>query len=163
VKVAMLSRSSFFPNRFLVGPHRLENYFVKMGLLAVLFTIIGCNAMNPNMMNSNRMLMSMTVAPAMANGGNSMNGQVQFSATGTFSQPPSPAPVTFIAPFSGGWSVSNMDIATINQNGMAQCMHTGMVTVTAQASSNSTSMPGAMSSMGSMSTVVTANATLTCP
>jgi hypothetical protein len=40
---------------------------------------------------------------------------------------------------------------------MAQCMHTGMVTVTAQASSNSTSMPGAMS------TAVTATATLSCP
>jgi len=153
----MLSRSSFLRNCFLVGPHRFENYLFKMGLLAVLFTIIGCNAMNPNMMNSNRMLMSMTVAPAMANGGNSMNGQVQFTATGNFSRPPSPAPVTFMAPFSGGWSVSNMDIATINQNGMAQCMHTGMVTVTAQASSNSTSMPGAMS------TAVTATATLTCP
>jgi hypothetical protein len=126
--------------------------------LAVLFTIIGCNAMNPNMMNSNRTLMSMSVAPAMANGGDSMNGQVQFTASGTFSRPPSPAPVTFMAPFSGGWSVSNMDIATINQNGTAQCMHAGMVTVTATASSNSAgSMPGAMSM------AVTATATLTCP
>jgi hypothetical protein len=137
-----------------------------MCLVAVLLTIIGCNAMNPNnMMNANRTLMSMTVTPATANAENFMNGQVQFTATGTFSQPPSPAPVTFMAPFSGGWSVSNMDVATINQYGMAQCMHTGMVTVTAQASTNSTSMSGAMSmSRGmSMSTAVTATATLNCP
>lgn len=152
----MQSRRLFHCDFSLVGPHRFENYLFKMGLLAVLFAIVGCNAMHTDMMNGNRMLTSMTVAPATASG-NSMTGQVQFSATGVFSQPPSPAPVTFMAPFSGGWSVSNMDIATINQNGMAQCMHTGMVTVTAQASSNSTTMPGAMS------TAVTATATLTCP
>ena len=132
-------------------------FLFSPALVLSLLALAGCGAMNTDMMNSNRMLMSMTVAPAAANGMNFAMGQVQFTAMGTFSRPPSPAQVTFMAPFSGGWSVSDMNIATINQNGMAQCMHTGMVTVTAQASTNSTSMPGAMS------TAVSATATLTCP
>ena len=153
----MQSRKLSLRNSSLVGPRPFASYFFQACLLAVLFTIAGCSAMHPEMMNSNRMLMAMTVAPATANGGNFMNGQVQFTATGTFSQPPSPAPVTFMAPFSGGWASSDMNVATINPNGMAQCMHSGMVTITAQASSNSTTMRGAMS------TAVTAAATLTCP
>jgi hypothetical protein len=139
------------------NPSLLKTYLCKTCLVIALLAIVGCGAMNTDMMNQNRMLMSMTVTPGTANGMNFAMGQVQFTAMGTFSKPPSPATVTFVAPFSGGWSVSDMNIATINQNGMAQCMHTGMVTVTAQASANSTSMPGAMS------TAVTATATLTCP
>jgi hypothetical protein len=160
----MQVRRSSVTQRFLQSPHFFTSFGFKMCLLAVLFTIVGCNAMHTDM-NSNRMLMSMSITPTIVTAQNSMNGQVQFAATGTFSRPPSPAPVTFMAPFSGGWSVSDMEVATINQNGMAQCMHTGMVTITAQASSNSTSMPGMMSSMsgGMSSTAVTAHATLTCP
>jgi len=132
-------------------------YLFQSSLVLSLIALTGCGATNNMMMNQNRMLMSMTVAPAAANGMNFAMGQVQFTAMGTFSRPPSPAQVTFMAPFSGSWQVSDMNIATINQNGMAQCMHTGTVTVTAMASTNSTSMPGAMSMM------VSATATLTCP
>ena len=137
---------------------KLRTLFLFSPLLTLsLLALAGCGANNNMMMNQDRMLMSMTVAPAAANGMNFAMGQVQFTAMGTFSRPPSPAQVTFMAPFSGGWSVSDMNIATINQNGMAQCMHTGTVTVAAQASTNSTSRPGAMS------TAITATATLTCP
>jgi len=142
-------------------PHRPKASLYKSCMALMLLAVAGCGAnsnMMDQMMNSNRVLQSMTVAPATADGQNFMNGQVAFTAMGTFSKPPSPAMVNFMAPFSGGWSVSNQNIATIDQNGMAQCVHeaVGTVMVTAQASSNAAG-PGAMS------TAVTATATLTCP
>lgn len=115
----------------------------------------GCGAMN----SSNRVLQSITVTPANADAQGSSMGQVQFTATGTFSKPPSPAPVPFVDPYSGSWMISNTNIASISQTGMAQCISgtSGTVTVTAIASSNS-----AMG-MGQMSTAVSGTAKLTCP
>jgi hypothetical protein len=137
---------------------KLRTYSLgKACIVLSLLALAGCGA-NTMMMNSNRMLQTMTVTPPAADGQNFAMGQVQFTAMETFSMPPSPAPVTFVAPFSGGWSVSDMNVATINQSGMAQCMPgaRGSVTVMAQASSNSAG-PGAMSPM------VSASAQLTCP
>ncbi|HEV2115858.1 MAG TPA: hypothetical protein VGR48_07525 [Terriglobales bacterium] len=116
---------------------------------------VGCSAMN----SSNRVLQSIAVTPANADAQGSAMGQVQFTATGTFSKPPSPALVPFVDPYSGSWMVSNTKIASISQNGMAQCVSgaSGTVTVTAIASSNS-----AMG-MGQMSTAVSGTAKLTCP
>lgn len=141
-----------FTNPFLSRPG-----LFKIVLTLMLFALAGCGT-NSMMMNPNRVLMSMSVTPTIVDAQNFSMGQVQFSAMGTFSRPPSPAPVTFAAPFSGGWSVSDMNMATINQNGVAQCMSgaRGTVTIMAQASSNS-------GGMGAMSTVVTGTAQLTCP
>jgi hypothetical protein len=123
-------------------------------LMSSLLAIVACGGMN-----SKRVLMSMSVSPAAADAQNFANGQVMFSATGTFSQPPSPAAVTFMAPYSGSWSVSDANVASIDQNGVARCVQgqTGIVTVSAIASSNSATGPG------QMSTAVTAKATLSCP
>jgi hypothetical protein len=111
-----------------------------------------------NSMTQNRMLQSMTVSPSNANAAGSPGGKVQFKATGTFSQPPSPDVVTFVAPYSGSWSVSNLDVATISPTGLAQCVPgaSGTVDVIAVASANS-APPGAMS-IG-----VRGMAKLTCP
>lgn len=132
---------------------------ISLFILSIGAAILAISSCGGGSMNTNRMLLSMTISPAAADAQQSPNGQVMFMATGTFSQPPSPAMVTFVAPFSGSWSVSNSNIATIDQNGMAQCIsgQSGIVTVTAIASSNSAVGPGAMS------TAVTAKATLTCP
>ena len=109
---------------------------------------------------SNRVLTSMALTPANADAQNFAGGQVQFVATGTFSKPPSPASVTvpFVAPYSGSWSSLDTNIATVDQNGLAQCVSgaSGIATIKAGASSNS-------ATGSAMSTLVSATATLTCP
>jgi hypothetical protein len=134
---------------------------LSMGLALLSAAVLGLalNGCGMNSMTQNRMLESMSVSPAIANAATSPGGKVQFKATGTFSQPPTPDVVTFVAPYSGSWSVSNLDIATISPSGLAQCVAgaSGTVDVTAIASANSTTMPGAMS------VAVTAKAKLTCP
>lgn len=134
--------------------------FTRSASLAILAVLgvaqtLGCGAMYSS---SNRVLQSVTVTPANADAQNFM-GQVQFTANGTFSQPPSPAPVSFQPPYTGNWSSSNLNIATISQSGMAQCVAgaAGKVTIIAEVSSNSAT------GMGQMSTAVSGKATLTCP
>jgi len=133
-------------------------------LLSLLFVAalaletLGCGSSN---MNSNRVLQSMAITPANADAQNFPNGQVQFTATGTFNKAPSPAQVTFQPPYTGTWSLmgaSAANIATISQAGLAQCIAgaAGTVTVSAVASSNSATGPA-------MSTAVTGSTTLTCP
>jgi len=106
----------------------------------------------------NRILNSIAVTPTAADAQNFPSGQVQFVATGSFTMPPSPAPVPFTAPYSGSWLSSSPNMATINPSGLAQCLPgtAGTVTITAIASSNSA--PG-----GAMSTAVSGTAALTCP
>jgi hypothetical protein len=123
---------------------------------AVALTAIGCSSMNSM---SNRVLQSMVIRPANADAQTSPSGQVQFSAMGTFSKAPSPSPVPFVAPYSGGWATSDLSVATIDQTGLAQCVPgaAGTVTITAIASSNA--------GMGTQntSTAVSGTAKLTCP
>ncbi len=117
---------------------------------------LGCGSMYSS---SNRVLQSVTVTPANADAQNFIMGQVQFTATGSFSQPPSPAIVPFQPPYTGSWSSSNLKIATISQSGLAQCMAgaAGQVTISAIVSSNSAT------GTGQMSTAVSGKTTLTCP
>jgi hypothetical protein len=131
-----------------VAMHKLFKAYTALLLLA----IVACG------MNSNRTLMSMTISPSSADAQNFVNGQAKFTATGNFSQPPSPAPVTFMEPYTGSWSSSNPQIATIDQNGVAHCGQgaTGTVTISAIVSSNSANAPA-------MSMAVSAAATLNCP
>lgn len=137
----------------------IANFLKVSAWLVVSFmSMVGCGA-HMQSMNSNRVLLSMSVSPASADAQNFSNGQVMFTATGAFSQPPSPAPVTLMAPYSGSWEVSNNNMAMINQNGMAQCLPgaSGPVTVFVQASTN------AATGTGATSTSVSASATLICP
>ncbi len=53
-------------------------------LVALALQALGCGSSN-----SNRILESMTITPANADAQNFANGQVQFTATGTFSKAPS--------------------------------------------------------------------------
>jgi len=117
----------------------------------------GCGTANPS-----RVLQSITVTPAIADAQNFPNGQVQFTATGIFSQPPSPAPVTFVAPYPGSWLISDPNVAGVSQSGVAQCRTgaSGLVTITAIASANS--CPPS-SNMGCMSVAVSGLAKLSCP
>ena len=121
------------------------------GYAALFFLLMAGCGMN------NRVLNSMTISPASADAQNFTNGQVQFTATGSFSQPPSPAAVT-----PDTWSSSNVQIATIDQNGMAQCVQgtTGMVTIVASVSF-ATRLAGPAGT--AILRVVSAKATLNCP
>jgi uncharacterized protein YjdB len=138
--------------------HRLKLIVGLVCVLAVFaLATIGCGSMNSS---PNRVLQSMTLNPATADAQQFPQGQVQFTPMGTFSKAPSPAtvPVPFVSPYSGSWSSSDPSIATINQNGVAQCVAgaSGTVTIQAMASSNS--------AMGTqMSTGVSGTAKLTCP
>ena len=135
---------------------RSESLSLALGLLlSAVFApaITGCGT------DSLRVLQSMAINPAIADAAKSPNGKVQFTASGTFSRPPSPATVPFAEPYTGTWSVSNPAIATIDsQSGLAQCVPgaSGTVDVMAIASANSTTGPR-------MSIAVTAKAKLTCP
>ena len=88
---------------------------------------------------SGRHLQSVSLSPASADAQNFPNGQVQFTATGTFSQPPSPAQLTskdvlWCAGSDNGICVGNANPgATVDQNGLAQClpMFSGTATILA--------------------------------
>jgi len=80
--------------------------------------------------------------PASADAQNFANGQVQFTATGTFSQPPSPVQLTSnditwcmagIGDPSGQCVGNANPGGTVSQNGLAQCnpLFTGTATVLA--------------------------------
>src|SRR5438876_8921224 len=117
--------------------------FVASSLYILAMLVLGVPSTSCGSSSTRRVLQSIDVAPTTANAQDFASGQVQFVATGKFSQPPSPAPVTFVAPYSGSWSSSNTNVATINQNGMAQCLPvaSGPVTITAIASTNSAKPP----------------------
>ena len=88
---------------------------------------------------SGRQLQSVALSPASADAQNFPNGQVPFAATGTFSKPPSPVQltskdVTWCVGSSNGACAGNIATgATVDQNGVAQCVSgfTGTATILA--------------------------------
>ena len=107
----------------------------------------GCGSGSP------RILQSISVTPASADAHSFSNGQVQFTAMGVYSQPPSPSPLT-----QSGWSLSDPTIATISTLGLAQCNPgaSGAVTVKASASAP-------CSGTGCTAALFSGTAQLTCP
>jgi len=128
--------------------------FLFCVLAVISIATVGCSSMNST---SNRVLQSMTLTPANADA-QTTQGQVQFTAMGTFSMAPSPAPVPFVSPFTGTWSTSDMNVATITQTGLASCVSGAAGTVTINAIASSNSGRGTQ-----MSTAVSSSAKLTCP
>jgi len=130
-----------------------------LGLTLVAVTIISCgNSGNPN---TSRILTSISVAPATADAQTYANGQVTFTATGTFNLPPLTGPLTFAAPYSGQFVVNNptnTTIATVVSTGTGtitvQCVSgvSGTVLVTASASANN-----------GTSTLISGSGEFTCP
>jgi hypothetical protein len=129
-------------------------------LVTLLLTALalGCGSTS----NSNRALQSITVTPAGAEAQNFPNGQVQFTATGTFNKAPSPDQLTFQPPYTGGWALmgaGSAAIATISPTGLAQCVPgaAGSAIVVATASAN------AATGTGATGVAVQGSTTLTCP
>jgi hypothetical protein len=136
-------------------PHR--NLLTICIVTTLIFQTLGCGTSS----SSNRVLQSIAVTPATADAQNS-NGQVQFTATGTFSKAPLSAPVTFAAPYSGSW-LADPAMATLVGTGTGfatfSCVGgaSGVVTITATASTN------AATGTGATATTVSGTASLTCP
>jgi hypothetical protein len=125
--------------------------------LGMLFAALGCG--------SGRQLQSVALTPTTADAQNFANGHVQFTATGTFSQKPSPVLLTSR---DVGWCVGSdsgtcpgniASGAIVDQNGLAQCApnFTGTVTVLA-GSGPAVTMPDGPSQLK-----IFGKAKLTCP
>jgi hypothetical protein len=120
---------------------RFESVLVFLTVPLVAIGIAGCG--------SNRQLQSVTLSPASADAQKFPNNQVSFTATGTFSQPPSPVQLTskdvmWCAGSSSGMCVGNANPGvTVDQNGLAQCVpvFTGMATILAGTGSSSAKIP----------------------
>jgi hypothetical protein len=126
-------------------------------LLALSLVALGCG--------SSRDLKSVAISPAAANAKDFPNGQVAFTATGTFSKPPSPEKLTgmdvsWCVGDSQGRCVGNINPGiTVDSNGIASCVSTFSGTATVLAGkTKSVMMPDGGSQMG-----VFGSAQLTCP
>ena len=108
-------------NRSVFGPLR------SILLVASLLTGFGCG---------DNQLRSVTVSPTAADAKNFANGQVQFSAMGTFSDSSKPRPlnsqqITWCVGTSAGACAGNVNSgATVTPNGVAACVPTFSGTAT---------------------------------
>ena len=141
--------------------HPRASLFLFAAFLIALATVVSsCSSGNPNL---GRVLYSISVTPATADAQNFPNGQVVFTATGMFNLPPSPAPLTFAAPYAGQFVVSN---PTNPPATIATVVASGNSTITVQcASGSSGTVPivASGSANNGTDTVITGNAQLTCP
>jgi hypothetical protein len=116
--------------------------------------LVGCGGNN---------LRSVTVSPAVADAKNFPGGQVQFTATGTYSGSSTPVPVnslTWCIGTSAGQCNGNIaSAATVTNSGVAQCLPGSSATVTVLAGSGGAAM---MPDMGQQLKVF-GSAQLTCP
>ena len=137
-------------------PQRKALTTILLAAPLVLATL-GCGGMSNS---SNRILQSITVSPSVADA-HSSNGSVQFTATGTFSQAPSPATCNLRRALLGQLG-SRSRCCNPGGTGMGtatfQCVAGASGKTTIQAIASTNSAPG-----GAMSTAVTGTATLTCP
>jgi len=137
--------------------HR-SKFFLVLLLGAVLGSLSCGASANPYI---GRVLTSITVTPGTADAQNFPNGQVIFTATGIFSLPPTPAPVTFTSPYTGQFSVSNPATSTI-----ATVVSSGSGTITvacASGASGTVDIVANAAANNGTTTTVAGIAKLTCP
>lgn len=135
--------------------------FLLLALSALVAGLISsCSSGDPN---GGRILYSITVTPATADAQSFSNGQVVFTASGMYSVPPSPGPLTFTAPYAGQFIVAN---PTNPPSTIATVVSTGNSTVTVQCAAGASGTVPVVASAASNNlsgTVVTGSAQLTCP
>jgi hypothetical protein len=126
-------------------------------LLFAAFLMSGCG--------SSRQLQSVTLSPASADAQSFAGGQVPFAASGTFSKPPSPVPLTskdvqWCVGISTGICGGNINLgATVDQTGVAQCNSGFVGTATILAGNGGATM----NPDGGSQLKIFGSATLTCP
>ncbi len=98
-------------------------YFLFPSLLMIAALLVACGAGHPR-------LTSIAVSPSSATASSSLQGQVGFTATGTFTDHTSRE-----LHLADGltWKSSNTVVATIDDTGGATCVSPGSVTITATA------------------------------
>jgi hypothetical protein len=138
---------------------RCHRLLAVLGLILLAAVLISCGSTDPT---ANRILLSVAITPPIADAQNFPNGQVVFTATGSFSLQPSPALVPSTTPYSAQFTVSNSAtnqvVATIVSSGSGtatvQCVAgmSGTVTVADTASANN-----------GIATTVSGIAQITCP
>jgi len=137
---------------------RCHPLLAALGFVLLGGALMSCGSTYPN---SARVLLSVTVTPATADAQTFPNGQVVFTATGTFNIVPSPALLTFTAPYSGGF-----DVGTVNNQVVATIVATGSGTATVQCVSGMSGSVAvgaiALANNGTSATVA-GFAQLTCP
>jgi hypothetical protein len=127
-------------------------------LLACTVALLSCSTSD---LNYARVLTSIAVTPATADAQNFPNGQVLFTAAGTFNVAPSPGPVSSGSPYFGQFVVNNPATGAI-----ANIVSTGNSTVTVQCVAGATgTVEINMSAYANndTTTVIGGNAQLTCP
>ena len=135
-----------------------HSLFVYGVLVLLAAGLISCGTSNQSI---GRVLTSIAVSPQTADAQSPPNGQVVFTATGTFSLPPYTGPLTFVAPFSGQFVVNNPPNATI-----ASVVSSGAGTVTVQCAPSgwgSVYVTATASSNNGSTLVVSGSGRLTCP
>ncbi len=132
--------------------------FPALGPVLLAIAMTSCGATIPN---AGRVLLSIVVTPAYADA-KDFQGQVVFTATGTFSVAPSPALVTFAIPYTGGFVVA----PNASDQVIASVVATGTATATVQcvAGMSGTVEVGATAlANNGTSTTVSGAAQITCP
>ena len=130
----------------------------KLLLLCVPFVVI---ALMMPACSGDRELQSITVAPASADAMNS-NGEVQFTATGTYSDGSKVSPLTALWTINNPWVLTPLPVGVgVDSAGLGQCTgYVGAVTIFATAPAD----PGTPLAKMTMTTKqVSATAQLTCP
>jgi hypothetical protein len=128
-------------------------------LLAI--ALLACGNTNPN---TYRALISVSVSPEIADAQNYPNGQVVFTATGTFNVSPLTGPVPSTVPYNGQFGVANpvkpvpITIATIVATGPSSAT----VECAAGATGTVSVFDSALANNGT-STTVSGQGQLTCP
>jgi len=143
----------------------------RSALCSTTFLLITAAVFVTNCGNSHQ-LKSVSVTPATADAKDFANGQVQFTAAGTFSNPPSPVTLTSQqvtwcygglatagTPMAGRCAGNIAQFATVDQNGMAHCAPSFQGTVYILAGTESVSMMPD----GGAQLKVYGSAQLTCP
>ena len=112
--------------------------------------VIGCGAGHPT-------IKSITVTPASATAPTSSQGQVGFSASGTFTNNQS----RLLTVGDGlSWSSSNVAVVSISSLGLATCLLPGTVTITASAPANLQITVG--TGVNNTASKISGTGTLTC-
>jgi hypothetical protein len=127
-------------------------------LAALAACLPSCSTSDPNYA---RVLTSITVTPATADAQNFPDGQVVFTAAGTFNVAPSPGPVSSNPPYSGQFVVNNPATGAI-----ANIVSTGNSTATVECVagvSGTVEIDMSAYANNDTTTVIGGYAQLTCP
>jgi hypothetical protein len=133
--------------------------FVAVAFLLIAAALTSCGSSSNA--DAGRVLLSISVSPQTADALNFPNGQVVFTATGTFSKAPLTGPVSFTSPYQGSFFVANPSTQVV-----ANVVATGDGTVTVQCTSGVTDTVQVVASAAAnngTSAVVTGAGSLTCP